>query len=240
MLKYEIVASDLREKIASGQYQANEQLPTIAEMCKIYDVSEITVKKATEQLAGMGLISTRKGSGSYVKGNVGEFLRGQNAEMSGQMEGFLHEHERLGIAVETVVQAFEVNHPSPEVAKELNMSEADFTYHLVRVRIADGIPQVIEYTYMPISVIPGLRLENVKSSVYAYIEEALGLRIDSAHRVVRAVMPSKQEREWLEIESDVPVLEIAQVGFLDDGRPFEYSVARHAGDKYDFHTVAKH
>ncbi|MCH3944195.1 MAG: GntR family transcriptional regulator [Atopobiaceae bacterium] len=240
MLKYEVVASDLRNRIESGQYKANEQLPTIAEMCKIYGVSEITVKKATEQLAGIGLISTRKGSGSYVKGDVGAFLRDPSAEMSGQMAGFKAEHEQLGAEVTSLVKTFEVIHPEPEVAERLSADAADFVYRIVRVRLADGMPLVVEYTYMPISIVPGLRLADVESSIYEHIEQGLGLRIDSAHRIVRAVMPTPQEREWLGLAPDTPLLEVEQVGFLDDGRPFEYSVARHSGDRYSFHAVAKH
>ena len=59
----------------------------------------------------------------------------------------------------------------------------------------------------------------VKSSIYSYLENDLGLKIQSAHRIARADMPTEQEKKWLDIGDQVlPVLEVEQVAYLDDGR----------------------
>ena len=68
MLKYEIVADDVRARIANGEFKPNDQLPTTEELCEQYDVSKITVKKAMDELVLHGLIARRRGSGSFVKG----------------------------------------------------------------------------------------------------------------------------------------------------------------------------
>ena len=238
MLKYEAVLNDLAEKIDNGTYKPNQQLPTIAELCGIYSVSNITIKKALDELALRGMISKRKGSGCYVKGVFAKTA--SVGQMSGQMAGFSSEAAAKGGTLTSDVLDFSVVHPEAPVAEKLGMSEEDFVYHVCRVRVLDGVPQVVEYTYMPIAKIPGLRLEHVQSSIYAYIEQDLGLKIDSAHRVVRAKMPTAEEKKELGLDGKTPVLEVEQVGFLDDGEPFEDSISRHAGDRYDFNTVAKH
>ena len=184
MLKYEAVLNDLAEKIDNGTYKPNQQLPTIAELCDIYSVSNITVKKALDELALRGMISKRKGSGCYVKGVFAKTA--SVGQMSGQMAGFSSEAAAKGGTLTSDVLDFSVVHPEAPVAEKLGMSEEDFVYHVCRVRVLDGVPQVVEYTYMPIAKIPGLRLEHVQSSIYTYIEQDLGLKIDSAHRVVRA------------------------------------------------------
>ena len=238
MLKYEVVLNALAEKIDSGLYKPNQQLPTIAELCDIYAVSNITVKKALDELALRGMISKRKGSGCYVKGVFAK--NASVGQISGQMSGFSSEVAVRGGTLTNQVIDFSVVHPEVAIAEKLGMSEQDFVYYINRVRILDGVPQVVEYTYMPIAKIPGLRLEHVQSSIYTYIERDLGLKIDSAHRVVRAKMPTPEEKKELDLDGQTPVLEVEQVGFLDDGEPFEYSISRHAGNKYDFYTVAKH
>ncbi len=238
MLKYEVVLNDLAGKIDNGVYKPNQQLPTIAELCDIYAVSNITVKKALDELALRGMISKRKGSGCYVKGVFAKTA--SVGQMSGQMSGFSAEVASKGGTLVSKVLDFSVVHPDVAVAEKLGMSEQDFVYYINRVRVLDGEPQVIEYTYMPIAKIPGLRLEHVQSSIYQYIERDLGLKIDSAHRAVRAKMPTVEEQKELDLDGQTPVLEVEQVGFLDDGEPFEYSISRHAGNRYDFYTVAKH
>ena len=117
------------------------------------------------------------------------------------------------------------------------MEDDSFTYHVCRVRCANDKPRVIEYTYMPIDVITDLKLRNVQTSIYSFIEKDLGLKIASAHRVIRAVMPSAEERKRLNVPEGEPLLEVEQVGYLDDGRPFEYSVSRHVSD-YEFHSIS--
>ena len=78
---------------------------------------------------------------------------------------------------------------------------------------------VVEYTYMPTDFITGITEDVVKSSIYSYLENDLGLKIQSAHRIARADMPTEQEKKWLDIGDQVlPVLEVEQVAYLDDGR----------------------
>jgi GntR family transcriptional regulator len=153
------------------------------------------------------------------------------------MMGFCGEHSNTGEKVESIVHDFSVVCPPADVAECLGMDEDQFAYHIIRVRLADGKPLAIEYTYMPIDVIPDLRKKTLYASIYEYIEGDLGLKIDSAHRIVRAVMPTAEECDWLSITEDEPLLEIEQVGYLDDGTPFEYSVSKHP-DSYEFRSIS--
>ena len=92
---------------------------------------------------------------------------------------------------------------------------------------------------MPIDFITGITEEVVQNSIYEYIEHTLKLKIKSAHRTVRADMPTDEEREWLQIrEGMMPVLEVEQTAYLDDGRIFEYSKSRHRADRFALRTVS--
>nr|WP_308292748.1 UTRA domain-containing protein [Streptococcus parauberis] len=52
------------------------------------------------------------------------------------------------------------------------------------------------------------------------------LQIGSGIRQIRADKPDNFDQIYLECAKDDPVLEIEQVVFLKDGRPFEYSETR--------------
>ena len=158
-------------------------------------------------------------------------------DISGQMTGFLAEHQARGESVRTDVYDFSVVRPPHHVAEALDVDDDSFTYHVCRVRCANEKPRVIEYTYMPIDVVTDLKLKNAQTSIYSFIEKDLGLKIASAHRIIRAVMPSAEERKRLNAPDGEPLLEGEQVGYLDDGRPFEYSVSRHVRD-YEFHSIS--
>lgn len=236
-MKYELVAQDLVLQIENGTFPPNTQLPSIEALCERYEVSKVTIKKALDIIEARGLITRRRGSGSFVK-NVRVPLKTTTSfETSRQMDGFTTEHGRRGEAVRSEVKEFSVASPSPDVANMLDIEPDQFVYHIVRVRFANDEATAVEYTYMPIDVIPNLRLKNVEGSIYGYIEGDLGFRIASGHRIIRAVLPTPDECDWMGLSPNEPLLEVEQVGYLDDGRPFEYSFARHPHD-YEFRSIS--
>ncbi|MFZ2756235.1 MAG: GntR family transcriptional regulator [Atopobiaceae bacterium] len=236
MLKYESIAQDIEAKIVSGELRPNDRLPIMSELCERYGVSKITVKKAMDILVSRGLVIKRRGSGSFVKDVSASQIDVSRQDIAKQLAGFSGEYSN--VEVSSIVNDFSVVTPPDDVAAQLRIGPNDFAYHICRTRLADGVPQVVEYNYMPINVIPGLTIEHVQSSVYDYVEGDLGLTIASAHRAIRAVMPTKQERLWLQVPPSMPLLEVKQVAYLSDGRIFEYSVMRHVGDRYVFYSIS--
>ena len=55
---YEIVAADLRRRIAADEWAVNEVLPTTAALAEHYHVSQATVTRVLRLLAGEGLVRT--------------------------------------------------------------------------------------------------------------------------------------------------------------------------------------
>ncbi len=233
--KYETIAADLRRSIEDGDLKPGEKLPTVVELCDIYAVSKITIKRALEQLVSLGLVASRRGSGTYVKelpGGCGTaFFQGKND----RAQGFSFEHRDKQVSSE--VYDFSIVNPPSFVAEQLGLAEDDFAYHVCRVRKIDDEPIVIEYTYMPLDLIPGLKRKDLYGSLYSYIRDTCGLKITSFHRTVRAVAASDEEAERLEVAPGSPLLELNQIGFLDSGTAFEYSISRNVGDRFELHNV---
>ena len=234
MLKYEAIAKELRDDIVNGVYSPGQQLALEKEMCEQYGVSRITIKRAVDELVKQGLVVKRRGSGTFVKSIEDQDVK--ELGMANQFNGFAATFQ--GRDVGTQVLKFDIVHPEKEVAAKLQITEDDFIYDIIRVRSLDGEPIVVEYTQMPIQLIPGLKRHVLENSIYSFIEGDLKLKIQSAHRTVRAVMPTDEEKQELAIEGVLPLLEVEQVAFLDDGRPFEFSIAHHRGDRNVFRSVS--
>lgn len=231
MTKYETIVNDIRKKIQNGTYQINEKLPTEPDLCQVYQVSRITVKKAIDQLVCEGLVIKRRGSGTFVKG-----ISEQQGEVLSQTSGLFHNINKMKIKSKVIT--FEVIPAGEPVAEKLNIEADDFVYYCVRYRHDDKNWRVMDYCYMPINLIVGLKKEVLYHSLYEYMEETLGLRIQSAHRVIRAKRPNELDKKYLELTDLDPILSIEQVGYLDNGTPFEYSDQHHIGDNYEFKTVS--
>lgn len=64
---YEVIATQIKQKIMNGDLKPGDRLPTGKELCEMYQVGRSTVREALSALEIMGLIETRQGEGSTVK-----------------------------------------------------------------------------------------------------------------------------------------------------------------------------
>ncbi len=236
MEKYRLVVQDLAQKIESGIYKGGDQLPLESQLCETYHVSRITIKRATDLLVQLGLITKRRGAGSFVKDRPhaqGPFSNiGDNVPFTGFTRQF------AGHKVSTELNKFVVIPATGEVAERLNLAEDDLVYYICRTRYVSDVPYVVEYTYMPVDIIPGINRRVLVGSIYSYILETLHLKPQSAHRTLRAVLSTKKEMEYFHVKEQVALLEIEQVAYLDDGRIFEFSRSHCRGDKYNYKCVS--
>jgi len=64
--RYRQIFDTLRERISSGEYPPGHRLPTEAELMRLFEVSRTTVSRAMRDMELLGLITRRRGSGTYV------------------------------------------------------------------------------------------------------------------------------------------------------------------------------
>lgn len=60
------IYNDIAKKIENGKFEYNELLPTIKQFAKIYNVSEITIKKSFQKLKEQNYINSKSGTGTFV------------------------------------------------------------------------------------------------------------------------------------------------------------------------------
>lgn len=48
---------------------------------------------------------------------------------------------------------------------------------------------------------------------------------------------TEEEAERLDTKPGSPLLELNQIGFLDSGAAFEYSISHNVGDRFELHNV---
>ncbi|WP_057489964.1 GntR family transcriptional regulator [Streptococcus orisasini] len=227
--KYLSICHDIRSKIQDGTYPVHEYLPDGTSLAKTYGVSLMTLKRALDLLVAEGYIIRRRGDGTLVRDWKVEQLPHLYS-----LKGTYYDYQNK---VASRILKFEVTHPSSAVAEKLSLTEDDFVYEIIRLRILEGRPIIIEYTFMPITVIPGLKRQHLERSIYEYITKELKRKVHSAFVKVSGVRPTKLEQVEMNLAETDFLMEIEQVGSLDNCRVFEYSISHHLPDVFDFETV---
>jgi GntR family transcriptional regulator len=233
LAKYKNIVNDIEGKIRSGELKPFDQLPTVVALTKQYHVSRSTIEQVMDELEKRGLVSRKRGSGVYVK-KVATPTSGTSLNkvtLASDIDIDL-EHKP-----ECRVHEFTVMKATGDVRSELGLSEYGFVYYISRSHLHEGTPIDIQYLYYPVEIFRDMRLSSAEASIRDWISEAYEVTPDSYHKTLRAVVPTEQEAEILGVDRTTPLLEIEQVGYLDDGRPFEYLIARIAGDIAEYQTV---
>ncbi|SMO31931.1 GntR family transcriptional regulator [Melghirimyces algeriensis] len=233
MNKYEQISNVIRDRIKEGVYSMDEVIPDELTLSKEFECSRMTIKRALDILVMEGLLYRKRGHGTFivrsaVKNNLVNVVDRETVGLTRLLR-----HKQITSKVLT----FEVMFPTEDVARHLSIDQNTPVYHIVRLRIVDQEPYVIERTYMATNLIKGITEEVLHSSIYQYITETLGLTIAGSHRRIKADKPNKLDQEYLECAVDDPILEVEHVVYLDTGEPFEYSFARHRYDKFVISTV---
>ncbi|XHB95420.1 GntR family transcriptional regulator [Lactococcus garvieae] len=212
----------------SGHYPINSRIADGNTLVQEYDASLMTVKRhwifwyqrVFDPPSRLWYDSKRLDQGEKAHLYA---VEGSSKRHSGQLE--------------SEVLTFEVEHPNADIAHKLSIDVEDFIYRIERVRYVKKVPTIIEYTYMPISIIPQLKYSHLTGSIYKYILEELGLVIQSSFLNVKGVRPNALEKQTMHLTDTDFLMQVEQVANLDDGRIFEYSIARHLPDSFNFETV---
>lgn len=227
--KYLVIAKAIREQIREEVYPLHSHLPDGKTLADHYGVSLMTLKRALDILVAEGYIIRRRGDGTVVR----DWKNKQLPHLY-SLKGTYHDY---GTRLRSKIIKFEVKRPSETVADKLSLNQDDFVYEIIRLRILDGRPIIMEYTYMPLEIIPGLKREHLEKSIYAYIQEGLGRKVHSAFVKVSGIRPNELEQAEMALTPQDFLMEVEQVGALDNCKVFEYSKSHHLPDVFDFETV---
>ncbi|WP_297818628.1 GntR family transcriptional regulator [uncultured Lactobacillus sp.] len=228
MTKYIQIANDIERKIIRKEYV--NRLPTEQKLANEYNTSRVVISKALKWLAAKNTVETVVGSGTFVKER--KVFQPKIQEIPANLhDGFYHSMQGKGEGtIHSHIVSFSIRTADEEEIKKLHLKPESKVYDIIRQRLVENHPRKLEYTIMPIEIIPGITKDVLHKSIYSYIQNELGLEIGKANRVISADKADAYDQDYLDCKPDDAVLSVHQIAFLKDGRPFEISETR---DRYD-------
>jgi GntR family transcriptional regulator len=226
----------LRSLVRSDEYPVGGQFLTERQVSERFQVSRATANKALSNLVAEGLLTFRKGVGTFVSARSMDYnLRA--------LVSFTDEAIAAGKQPETRVLLFEevAAHAAPEdVAQVLHLSDQDPLWYMERLRLADGLPVILERRYVVAEHCRTLKKSDVVGSLYKVWKEKYTLEVEGAEESIRAVNMRSEEAKTLGTRQNTAGLLVTSVGFLRGHKPLWFERTLYRGDAYEFHNQLGH
>jgi GntR family transcriptional regulator len=213
----------LRDAIKQRLLLPDSALPPERDLAEEFAVSRITIRKALEGLVEEGLLSRRRGAGTFVTGSRVE-------KSFSKLSSFSEDMISRGRRPHSVWVNRSVGTVTPEESLSLGLSPGAVVYRFHRIRYADETPMALEFSTVPAYCLPSI--DAVDHSLYAALERA-GNRPTRALQRLRAVAFNSEQAELLHVAVGDAGLLIERRGFLRDGRASEFTQSYYRGDAYD-------
>ncbi len=231
---YDSIYRDLLDKIESGAYPYQSFIPSENTLVKTYDCSHNTVRRALALLAQKGYVQPINGRGVRVIHLPHDRAR----FMVGGIETFKEAAGRSGLASRTQIRTFELVSCDDALAQSSGFEAGSPLIHIDRVRVINGMAQILDHNYFLEELLPGLTPQIAERSIFEYIEGTLGVRVTTSKRTITAEKATADDIEALDLGSFDFVAVMTNHTFNSDGRMFEYTVSRHRPDCFSFSTIA--
>jgi len=224
---YYQIAEILRGMIADAEVGSDAELslPSENELCRLYAVTRATVRHALALLEREGLVYRRKGKGTFLRRRVQlDLARLCSTTKDMQARGWVPGTRLLGIRV---------IEPSLHIQHQLQIAADPRVWEVHRLRLADGEPISLQWSYVSCQRAPDLDRHNRAGSLYDTLSIAYAIELRTADQVIRTRMATTEEALLLEIPAGAPVFVIDRTSYDQAEKPVEHLHALWRGDRYD-------
>lgn len=216
----------LRDRIAGGRLDDQGTLPAEQALAAEYGVSRVTVRRALAELEREGLISRRRGAGTFVLGAGGA------KPIVTDFSDVLANLVAMGRETAVRLLAFGYREPPAAIARVLKLVAGEQTQFSVRVRLIDGQPFSYLTTHVPERIGVTYSEAELAARPLLSLLERSGVRIERATQDVTAVLASPDVAAALDVDVGSALLGMTRTVFAADGRGVEHLSALYRPDRY--------
>ncbi len=218
-------AQKIQQAIQSGKYQPGDVLPPIEQIPAEYGVSEEAVQTGLSDLIYEGFLERPCSDRRSVR-VPGYTLWGT---ITGN-HSVTKEAKQRGMEPGVKILRLETVPAWPVVRERLHLQPGDEVTIMERLRLADGKPVALEYSYYPTKLYPGMTAEMFTGggegqSSFKVMQEMFGLVPHRAVDEVTVAAIEAREAELLEMEAGTPVLLRFRLTLSEKGVPIKGSRA---------------
>ena len=222
---YHQLMQRLAEDIERGTYPVGSRIPPEHQLEELYKVSRVTVRRALAELTAEGLLERKQGKGTFVSTpRISQDLKSIHSFHDACKQNGFQSGTNVIYVRETDADAADVD--------ELNIKAGDKVLETLRVRLADGVPVVLEKNHFSMAY-SYLENENLAGSLYNILRD-YGVEPRQASHDISMTYASETQAKLLDVEPGAPLMRLHEVVYDQKGRPLHNSLQLIRGDRFVF------
>lgn len=208
----------LRDQITRGMYPSGALLPKEDELCELFGVSRITVRRAVSDLEQLGLVKKQQGRGTFVCEPKGDKRLGASVSFLDALTKTSRDTVAKVLLVETQ------RAPGP-IALQLRLDAGAQAIHAVRLRSANNVPLVLTDAWVPEYLGKHVTRSELRKRPLFQILLAEGIAFGRVVQEVTAVAADPNMAGLLATDVGSPLLRITRVVYDERKRPVQHLTA---------------
>jgi GntR family transcriptional regulator len=221
------IAHDLRERIALGEVGEDGSVESEAELCRRYDVSRPTVRRALELLRDQGLVDARHGAGWFVTGSafhqrlaLGTFRHASSAVTE------------AGKSMRRRVVEFGYRAAPSALASSLQVEAGSELLSAQSLRTVEGDALDVVREWVPAAIASAIsRADATEPGIWETLVRQ-GRRIASVRQTITAGAASDEDSALLAVEPGTPLLLVRRLAVGADDHPLALSDHRYLAHRF--------
>ena len=215
----------LRDRIYRGVYVPGGAIPNEQQLCDLFNVSRITVRRALADLEAKGLLLRKQRLGTFVHPDF------QPARQAATL-AFLDGMQSMALeAMPSQLLSSEQAMPPPDVAILLKLKVGQPAHHTRRLRSENGAPVVISEAWVPANLLPKVTESAARKNLLYQLLLAQGIMFDRVVQEISAESTDPETAVLLHTEVGAPLLRVTRLLHDTQQRPIQHLTARSSPDR---------
>lgn len=230
---YQQLSLFLEENIRNGEYKDGQRLPSESQLCKLYNVSRITVRQALSILEQKNLVYSVHGKGTFVH------LPPINQKLL-KITSFERSLQEKGLKGNTKINFFKKENISFPILHLFSAEDQDEIVSLSLTGYANNTPLVYYISYFPdeigekiFTLSKKLEKSNKAFSTFDLIKE-IDTPLQEIEQKLTAVNGNTEICQILSLPDNSALLRMETFVYTENKKLIEYKIAYYRADKYSF------
>ncbi|HTO34476.1 MULTISPECIES: GntR family transcriptional regulator [Alphaproteobacteria] len=222
----------LSRKLLDGEFPPGKPIPGELELARRFAVSRVTVRKTLSLLENDGLVSRRRGVGTYPVERTDDH---SPKSLNGVLENLI----TIGVHTTAKTLSFGWHVPPTLPKRALGLGPDDVALRLERLRFNNGEPFSLTTVWIAPSFGKYFNEVDISSKLSIQVLEENGVHAHSAEQTLSAVAADDAAAAALGVDIGAPLIRLNRTVKREDGAGLLFQQSLYVPSRYEYHMMLR-